>query len=112
MLDVRRFLEGDADVALAKLQRQLVIHDMVHHPEGHLRNACGELAQLDAIELVYIDLAHLGHIQGQLAILTKGLQQVDFEKPQFAVGNNQEVSAATGRVEKSELGELLMERLK
>ena len=54
---------------------------MVHHPEGNFGNAGGKLSQLDAVELVHIDLAHLRHVQRQLSIVTQRMQEGEFEKP-------------------------------
>ena len=53
--DVRRIFKRNADVALPKLQAQPVIHDMIHHPQGGLGDACRELADLDAVELIDVD---------------------------------------------------------
>ena len=82
---------------------------MVHHPEGDLGNSCRELAQLDAIELVHIELAHLRHVERKLAVFAEGFQQVDFEEAQLAVGDDQKVSATARRVKETERCELSVE---
>ena len=84
---------------------------MVHHPQGDFGDSGWKLAQLDAVELIHVDLAHFGHIERQLLVPAKDFQEFDFEKPELTVGNNQEVSAATCRIEESERGELLVEGL-
>ena len=56
--------------------------------------------------MVHIDLGHPGYVQRQLAIPAECLQQVDLEKPQLPVRDDQEVATATRRVEKPERGKL------
>ena len=52
---------------------QLVIHDVVHHPQRKFGDARGKLFQFNPVELVHINLRHLGHVQRQLTILAQCL---------------------------------------
>ena len=62
----RRF-QRDAGEDLAELLAQAVVHDVVHHPHGRLGDAGGELIDLDAVELIDIDLGKGSGLQVQLA---------------------------------------------
>ena len=63
IVDVRRSLEWNARVAVAKLKREPVVHDVVHHPKGHLRNAGGEFSYFYPEELVHIDMGEICHVE-------------------------------------------------
>ena len=63
MVDVRRLLDRDTGVTFTELQRKLVVHDVIHHPESHFRDTCWKFAKLNAVKLVYVDLAQRGHVK-------------------------------------------------
>jgi hypothetical protein len=53
---------------------------MVHHPKRDLRDAGGELANLDTEELVDIDARNLLELQIEVAALIERLQKIDFKE--------------------------------
>lgn len=81
---------------------------MVHHPHGRLGDAGGELVDLDAVELIDIDLGKGSGLQVQLARGIERLQHRDLEQAQFAIGDDQEVAAAAGRVEQVQACQLVL----
>ena len=46
-----------------------------------------------------------------LAAAVQGREHLDFQQPQLAVGDHQEVAAAAGRIEETQAGKLLVELL-
>jgi len=54
--DMGRLMDRDACIVLSKLNGETVVHDMVHHPQSNFRDARRKLAQLNAIELININL--------------------------------------------------------
>ena len=99
---MRRLLQGDAPVEPSELQAEAVVHDVVHDPQRDFRNTGRELAELDAVELIDI---HAGQVRHG-AKLSK---DVDLKQAQFPIGDDEEVAAAAGRVEESQLAQLLLE---
>ena len=55
MHNVRRLLQRNARVRLAKLQAQPVVHNVIHHPQRDLGDVRREFPQFNAVKLVHID---------------------------------------------------------
>ena len=109
MHDVRRRLERDAHVRLPEFQAEAVVHDVIHHPQGHLGDPGRKFPQLDPVEL--IDIHHRKQT-GQHIDLPSGpgfFQHLDFQGAQLPVGDNQEVAAAAGGIEETQSAEPLLE---
>ena len=83
---------------------------MVHHPESDFGDTGGELAQLDAVELVHI---HAGENGGNFVLLVAAqqLEHFDFQQAELAVGDYEKVSAAAGRIENLQGTELFVKSL-
>ena len=82
---------------------------MVHHPQRGFGDAGGELFDLDAVELVDVDARQGGGVQLALAFGVKLQQEVKFQRPKLAVGDDKEVAATAGRVEEGKAGQFVME---
>ena len=52
---------------------------MVGQPKGNLGNAGGEFLNLNAVELVHVDLGKLGHVVERHFVLLAVKLQQDFE---------------------------------
>ncbi len=113
MDDVRRLFERDANEGLAELKAQPVVHDVVHHPQCRFRDARRELAKLDPVELVHVHHRLPRSIEHRLPTrggrLSNLADDLDFERPQFPVGDDEEVAAAARRVEERQAAELRLE---
>ena len=98
---------------MAEGQAEAVVHDVVHHPHRDFGNARREFADLDAVELVDIDLRESGDVEDALLLARiKLAQDIDFELAQFAIGDDEEVAAAAGGIEEGEAGQLFVQGLK
>src|SRR5665213_797932 len=80
---------------------------MVCEPKRDLGDAHGPLLDLDAVELMDIDLGEAADLIERERLLLAVLfeQDVEFERAEFAVGNNEEVAAAAGGIEEFEARE-------
>ena len=83
--DARRGAQRNAYVALAELQAEARVHDVVHHPERRLGDARGKLAHLDAGELVHVHHRQVGRqIFRGIGVRGRGAQfadHVDLQRP-------------------------------
>ena len=64
---VRRLRQRNPHVRFAELQAQLVVEDVVHHPQGGLGDANRELPDLDPMELVHVHHRQLRRVEAPLA---------------------------------------------
>ena len=107
MAYLRRAFERDAGKVQAKLFAHAQVHLVVHQPQGHLGNLCRKLFDLYAKELVHVHANQAVHVHRQLAFVgaqfVAGPQHFELQLAQFAVADDQEISAATGWVKKREL---------
>ena len=113
MHDARTGLERDAGEIQAKLFADPQVHLVVHQPQGHLRNLRGELFNFDTVELVHVDADQAVHVHallaGVAAELMAGAQHLQLQQTQFAVADDEEISAAAGGVEKREAAQFFVE---
>ncbi len=115
VVDMGGFFEGQARERLAEGGRKAHVHLVIHKPHRGLRNSFGKLRNFNAIELIHINFGQESHIQRGpaakvLAILgMEGLQHLNFQKAQFAVGQNEEVSAAARGVKKGPICQFIVE---
>ena len=104
--------ERDAGKVQAKLHAHAQVHLVVHQPQGHLGNLCRKFFDLDAKELVHVHADQAVHIHRQLALVgaqfVVGPQHLQLQLAQFAVADDQEVAAPTGRVKKRQLAQLFV----
>ncbi len=77
--------------------------------QSHLGDLGRELADLDAVELVHVHLDERLHREQLLARVARGAQHLQLQQAQLAVGDDQEVAAAAGRVEEGEQAQSLVE---
>ena len=84
---------------------------MVHHPHRDLGDPRGKLGNLDPVKTIDIDLRIEAYIGDALLAGMEFLQHRDFEFAQFAIGDDEKISAAAGRIEKSEATEFRMKIL-
>ena len=80
---------------------------MVHQPHGHLRDAGGPFADLDAVEGVHVHQQEPLDVQNPLNLQRQ--EHLDLQQAQFAVGDDEEIAAAAGGVQEAELADLLVE---
>ena len=96
--DVRGGGEGQSVVKLEEEFAGLGVHLVVHQPEGDFGDAHRPFANLDAVELIDID----GGKNGLVANGKKLAEGGGLEGAEFAVGEDEEVAATTGGIEKLE----------
>src|SRR5665213_2347006 len=102
MMDVRRGLQRYASVVLAKFERELVVHDVIHHPQRHLGDKRGELADLDAIKLVDVDLREMCNVQEcALPSRVQLFQHFHLELTKLAVRDDEKVATPAGGIEET-----------
>ena len=117
-MDVRRALQRNPGVGLTEFEAELVVHEVVRHPEGHFGDPGRKLADLDPVELVHIEPGQRTHVESgrdRARLLVPFVfenrpDHFQFQAPQFTVGDHQEVAAAAGRIEERQLAEPLLER--
>ena len=68
------------------------------------------LVDLDAVEGIDVDQRQALDIQVPLPLLQE-LEHLDFQRPEFAVGDDEKITATAGRIEKTKAGKLLVELL-
>ena len=108
--DVGGFLQGYPGVIAAERLGQRQVHQVVHHPHCGFGNAGGKFGNLDPVELIDIDAGQGGGIKAALAGGVQLPQKVKLQHPQLAVGDDQEIAAATGGIKEGEPGQLVVER--
>ena len=83
--DARRGAQRNAYVALAELQAEARVHDVVHHPQRRLGDARRKLTHLDAGELVHVHHRQVGRqIFRGVRVRGRGAQfadHVDLQRP-------------------------------
>ena len=113
MDDVRRLLKRNANEGLAERQAQPVVHDVVHHPQRGLRDAGRELSKLDPVELVHVHHRLPRRIEhclpGRGGRASNVADDLDFQQPQFPVGDDEEVATTACGVEERQAAELRLE---
>jgi hypothetical protein len=97
-VDVGGLLEGEAVEGLGEGFEDAEVGLVVHEPEGDLCDAGGPLFNLDAVELVDIDLGEAVDLDGGEGLLggVLGFEDVELEQAELAVGDDEEVAAAAG----------------
>lgn len=106
---MRGFFQRQAQEILAEGIADEHVHLVVDEPHGYFGNAGGELFVFDAVELVYIEPYNLADVEIALSVRVERFEYFKFEQAQLAVGDDEEVAAAAGRVEKLQGAELLLE---
>ena len=113
--DARRGAQRNAHVGLAELQAEARVHDVVHNPQRGLRDARRKLAQFDAEELVHVHDREIGgEIFRGVRVRGGGAQfadDLDLQRAQLAVGDDEEVAAAARRVQEAQRAEFVLETL-
>ncbi len=109
--NVRRGTEREAVEALAKGFGGERVHLVIHQPECDFGNAHRPFRQLDAVELVHIYLAKIAHVEFPLIFAVDFAEDFDFEQAQFAVGEDEKVSAAASWIKEIERPQLAVECL-
>ena len=104
------FFSGRRTKYCAEGLREPHVHLVVHQPHRHFRDPRGPLADLDAVEGVHVDQRKRLDVQLPLPAVQR-LEHLDFQQAKLAVGDDQEIAAAAGRVEESQPGQLLVELL-
>src|SRR5690606_13024982 len=107
--DIGGGFEGNTGKVEAKFLRHPQVHLVVHQPQGHLGDLGGEFLDLDAVELVYVEVDKAVHIEGLLAAGVGSAQHFEFQQAQLPVGDHQKVATAAGRVEKAQAPQFLVE---
>ena len=100
---------GQRDARIVQAERLIdrVVRNMVRHPHRDFRDHGGKLFVLDAVELIDRDPGHQFGIDPLVAI--QRLQAFQFEPPDLAIGDDEEIAAAAGRVEKAHPGQAGLE---
>ena len=108
---MRAGLDRDAREVLSEAVGDLQVAEVVHEPERDLGDFRRKRLELDAEELRDVHLAERGDVQHQARVVAVDLlQDVRLEAAELAVGDEEEVAAAAGRVEERERGEPVVER--
>ena len=86
---------------------------MVGQPQRDFGDSRREFLNLDAVELVDVELGQPVHVvERHFVLLAVKLQQdFEFQLAQFAVGENEEIAATAGGIEKAEFGQFLVKLL-
>jgi hypothetical protein len=98
---MRRRFQRNAHIDFSKLQRQPIIHNVVHHPQCSLGYACGKLFNFDAIELIDINLRKELWTDLKLSARSQLAQYFQLKLTELAIGDDKKVAAATGGIEKA-----------
>jgi len=88
-----------------------------HEPHGHTGNLYGEFFQLNAVKLANADLDERANVQRKKSGIAfcfrlESQQHLQLQFPQLPIGNNKKITAATGRIEKSQRSNFGMEIFK
>ncbi|MCL2220201.1 MAG: hypothetical protein FWB94_10010, partial [Chitinispirillia bacterium] len=71
---------------------------MVCQPHAYLRDLAWEVFVFDSVELFDVYFQHWRDVCYELYAAAFHPQDFEFERPQFAVGDDEEVAASAGRV--------------
>ena len=107
--DMRALHQRDAQDGLAEDLAGLNVHLVVGQPHRDLRHLRREFLDLDAVELVDVDRDRLEDVAPALAEFLGGAQHLDFDPPQFAVADDEEIAATAGGIEERESREFFLE---
>ena len=103
-MNVRRTLQRDAGEVEAEFLGDAHVHLVVDQPQRDLGDLRREFLDLDAVELVDVDADQLVDVEELLAAGVAGAQHFEFQQAQFAVGDDEEVAAAAGRIAEVQRG--------
>ena len=103
--NMRRLFQRNTCISLAELQAQAIVHQVIHHPQCDFGNVRRKFSQLNPVELIHIDNRKQLRQNIELTMGTNLLEHLDFQRPQLAVGNDEKIAAAAGRIEKAQLTE-------
>ena len=100
-------------VHLAEGLRERDVGLMVGQPERDFGDARRELFDLDAVELVDVELGELvdGVERHFVLCAVQFEEDFEFEFAEFPVGDDEEVAAAAGRIEEAEFAEFVLKLL-
>lgn len=92
--------QGDANEEFSKRFRESHVDLVVGQPQGGFGDAHWEFFQFDSVKLVNVDAGNVAdfEVEGELLAM-QGVENVEFEEAQFAVGDDKEVATAAGGVE-------------
>ena len=104
---------GRRSTSCAERLRESDVGLVVGQPQRDLGDAGGEFLDLDAVELVDVELGKPVHVvERHFALAAAKLyQDFEFQLAEFAVGEDEEVAAAAGGIEETELGQLVVKLL-
>ena len=108
MLDRGLGLQRNAQLHFAQFIRQALVHDVVHHPQRRLGNTHGKFFKFNAVKLVHIHLGKLVGKQVEVVFLVK--DDFGFQRPQFAIGDDKKITAATGGIQARNACQLILKR--
>ncbi len=102
--------EREATEVLTEFLGYLHVHLMVSKPEGYLRDLGRELFDLNAVELIHIDL-HFApqRVQFQLLHFLSRAKNFQLQQSQFPIRDDQKIPASASRIEKFQPGKLFMQ---
>ncbi|MPM44157.1 hypothetical protein SDC9_90835 [bioreactor metagenome] len=106
--DGRALLQWQSGIICAELVGRAGVHLVIHQPHTYLRNLAGEVLILNTVELLHADLEHWGYINHHLICVDFHLQDLKLQDAQFPIGDNQEITAATGWVNKLQAADLIV----
>jgi len=104
---MRRGFQRNAGIGFAERLRQAHVHDVIHHPHRDFCDARGKFLDLDAVELIDIDLGVEINV-GDALLRMQFLQHRRFKLAQFAIGDDKKIAAAAGGIEEGQAAELFM----
>ncbi len=106
VVDVRGARQRNPREVVAEFLRDARVHLVVGEPQRDLRDPRGKLLDLDAVELVDVDAHQLLDVEEPLPALAlqrqRRAQNLQLQLAQLAVGDDEEVAAAAGRIEERE----------
>ena len=105
--DVRRVFERNGGNDQPEGLAQFYVHDVFHEPEGDAGHVHGKFLKLDAVKLLDGHAGEQVHIQPlEIRVADEffahGQQDAQLQLPQFPVGDDKEIAAAAGRVQKGQ----------
>ena len=107
--NVRRLDERNAREIFAGLATRFDVHLMVGQPHRHLCDLGRKLLDLDAVELVHVDLQGARERAfDRGAELARCLKHLEFQPPQLPVSDDEKISAAASRIEEILAREILV----
>ena len=85
---------------------------MVRHPQRDFGDAGGKFFNLDAVELIDIDLGIEPDIGDKLITWVKLSHDLIFDQANFAIGDNQKITASAGWIKKRQTAQPIMKLFK